>query len=1009
MHSTTAESEPAPPDFVRRLRLLRPRPAADAVPRPRLLARLRQGLECALVLLSAPAGAGKTTLLCQWLATTLAAPGPQSPAAAWLSLDERVGDAQVFAAHLVAGLRTAVPDAGRQTLGLLQMPRRAPPAVLGEALAEDLLDLPRDVVLVLDDYHTLPGRGAHRLLGVLLEHPPPRLHLVLATRHDPPLPLARLRARGALLELRDADLSFTADEARAFLGRADGAGVRPAGADGAEPGDLGEPGVREAVEAVLARTEGWAAGLRLATLAPPGVRAAGDPPGAVPGGTSAAPTRGARGGAPGVGLAPARRFLLDEVLAGQPAALQDFLLRTAVPERLCAPLCAALLGPPGAPGAPPGAPPGAGGALLDEALRRNLFLVPLEGDEAAPAGDEAVEADADGGGADAAGGLDWYRYHHLFRDALLRRLRARAGDAAVAALHARASAWFAARGRVEEAVRHALAAGDPAGAAALVESHAPAALDREAWPLAEQWLALVPEAEVRRRPALLVAQTWLAAIRGRYGALPPLQAAAEALLEAAERGGPAWSEAAGGAPIEIEALRGELDAQTSTLQMVRDDAPAALAAAARALRRLPPRRALARGAAVNSLGLASQREEGGAAAAGRLRAVLAAGAGARDLVGLRTLKMLALVHYRAGALDAAAAALGEALAQPAAQARSGVALAAHRVAGLVAYERDDLAAAEAHFRTVLDLPERAVLSVLREAAVGLALTLQAQGRPEAARAVADGLVALLVRSGADWQLPAARALSARLAAQRGDTAAARAWLRAAPPVERLGWAAAVTEDPALTRARVLLAVGTRDEAAGARTLLLALRESARAQHQTAAEVQALALLAPTAAGAGDAAGAAAALEEALALGAPGGFVRTFADLGPPLVPLLREAVRRRPADPYRRSLLAAAAARPPGAVPAAAAPVPALVRAPPPETGPVERLSRRELEVLEGLARRLSNKEIAQELAVSPATVKRHVSNVCGKLGAAGRREAVRQAWTLGLLAAPAAREPSLA
>jgi LuxR family maltose regulon positive regulatory protein len=597
----------------------------------------------------------------------------------------------------------------------------------------------------------------------------------------------------------------------------------------------------------------------------------------------------------------------------------------------------------------------------------------------------------------------------------------------VAALHARAGAWFAARGRVEEAVRHALAAGDPAGAAALVEVHAPAALDREAWPLAEQWLALVPEAEVRRRPALLVAQGWLAAIRGRYGALPPLHAAVEALLEAAQRGGPggggdpARSDAAGGAPSGFEALRGELDAQASVLQMVRDDPPAALAAAARALRRLPAHRVFARSAAVNSLGLASQRVEGSAAAVARLRALLPAGAGPPDLAGLRTLKTLAVVHHRAGALDAAAAALGEALAHLAAPARSGVALAVHRQAGLVAYERDDLAAAEAHFRAVLDLPERAVMSVLRGAAVGLALTLQAQGRPEAARAVAERLVALLVRTGVDWQLPAARALGARLAAQRGDTAAARAWLRAAPPAARLGWAAVVMEDPALTRARALLAVGTPDAVAEARTLLPALRESARTQHLTAAELQALALLALAAGAAGDTAWAAAVLDEALALGAPGGFVRTFVDatapagrLGPSLVPLLQEAVRRRPADRYPRRLLAAAAASldsPPGAGLDRAAPPPtAWTREPAPETTPAERLSRRELEVLARLARRLSYVEIAHELVISPATVKRHASNVYGKLGVAGRREAVRRARALELLAAPpAAREPSLA
>ena len=196
--------------MVRRSKLLQPRPAADAVDRPRLLQTLDRRADAPLVLLSGPGGYGKTTLLRQWLA---------GRPAAWITLDAR-DDPTTCVTHLVAAVRRLAPGAGRSTMGMLRLPGTVAPADLGAALAEDLTALDAETFVVLDDYQELRDGRVHEVVGALLDYPPPRLHLAIATRTDPPLPLVRMRARGQLVEVRAADLRFTATEAAAFLARA---------------------------------------------------------------------------------------------------------------------------------------------------------------------------------------------------------------------------------------------------------------------------------------------------------------------------------------------------------------------------------------------------------------------------------------------------------------------------------------------------------------------------------------------------------------------------------------------------------------------------------------------------------------------------------------------------------------------------------------------------------------------------------------------------------------------
>ncbi|HET8629477.1 MAG TPA: hypothetical protein VFL91_18835, partial [Thermomicrobiales bacterium] len=305
-----------------------PRPRRAAVPRPRLRERLERGAETALTLVSAPAGFGKTTLLAEWLAATPAG----ERAAAWLALDPGDNDPAAFWPALIAALRTAVPGVGAGALALLEAPRPPPIEAALTALLNELGALPRDIVLVLDDYHAVDARAVQDGMAFLLEHLPPRVHLVLASRADPALPLARLRARGELVELRTADLRFTPDEAAAFLN--DAMGLDLVAAD---------------VAALEARTEGWIAALQLAALS---LRGREDAAGFI------------------AGFAGDDRYIVDylveEVLRRQPDQVRGFLLETAILDRLSGPLCDAVTGQDG------------GKATLAALERANLFVVPLD-------------------------------------------------------------------------------------------------------------------------------------------------------------------------------------------------------------------------------------------------------------------------------------------------------------------------------------------------------------------------------------------------------------------------------------------------------------------------------------------------------------------------------------------------------------------------------------------------------------------------------------------------------
>jgi LuxR family maltose regulon positive regulatory protein len=297
------------------------------VARPRLIAKLHPGPDGRITLVSAPAGYGKTTLVVEWLAQ-----GSTELKVAGLSLDEQDNDPARFLTHLIAAMRQVNQRLGEATLALLQAPQPPPPEALITALINDLASLPAPFILVLDDYHVIHEMGIHRQLGFLVEHQPPQVHLVIVTREDPPLPLARLRARGQMVGIRQEDLRFSLDECAAFLSQVMGLEV-----------DASD------VAALERRTEGWIAGLQLAGLS---MQGRDDLPGYIEAFTGSS------------------RYVLDyligEVLEQQPAEVQDFLLKTSILGRLAAGLCDAVVQRDDSQ------------RILQTLDQSNLFVVPLD-------------------------------------------------------------------------------------------------------------------------------------------------------------------------------------------------------------------------------------------------------------------------------------------------------------------------------------------------------------------------------------------------------------------------------------------------------------------------------------------------------------------------------------------------------------------------------------------------------------------------------------------------------
>ena len=783
------------------------------VSRPRLAACLDE--HRALTLISAPPGFGKTSLIAEWLAVTrevtpamalihndqppMAGPAPR---VAWLALDADDDDPARFFTYLCAALQTQEPDLGAAAAALLESPQLPPLKAVVVALANDLVKLSRPLVLVLDDYHVIESQSIHAALAYLLDHLPPTLRLVLATRTDPAgLPLARLRARDQLREIRADDLRFTLEEATQFLNQMMNLAL--------SPGD---------VAALEARTEGWVAGLQLAALS-----------------LEEQPNPSDLIAAFSGSHRHVLSYLAEETLNRQPEAVQAFLLRTSILQRLCAPLCDALL------------ETGESGSqsILDRLERANLFLFPL---------------DADG---------CWFRYHPLFADALRVRLH-QTQPSLVAVLHQRAGQWLEQAGQISEALRHLLAAGAVSRAAALVEHQAGPFLERGEIPAVRAWVEQLPSDTVRSRPGLVVIRGTVLAETGHVAAAEQWLAECAALLYAPET------------PI---ALLGELAQLRATLCRLQQDLPRAIGFARQALTLIPPDRLGSRiGARVN-LALASLLSGDTATANQEISALLATGDGAKSHSVLTALVGLGWYQARQGRLTQAAQTherlipLAERLDRrlPAA---FGVTYAG---LGLVYYERNQMHAAIEALGHGIELLRGSVEQrILAQAWGTLADGYLALGDELRAMAVleqAEGWLAEMGLSDLGFVgiLQRQRVV---LSLRQGNVAPAARWVRAKGP-----FVSANLDPEQLVAARVWIARGRPESALELLQGVLLLASQGQWQ-DSIVKCHVLCALAYQLQGRQQ--DAFRSLESALALAQPEQYVRTFLDLGEPMRLLLAE-------------------------------------------------------------------------------------------------------------------------
>ncbi|HET7329125.1 MAG TPA: LuxR C-terminal-related transcriptional regulator [Nocardioidaceae bacterium] len=913
-----------------------PSPRRQVVPRPRLTDQLTgsSGVSPRLVLVAAPAGFGKTTLLTQWLSGQRAV----GCRVAWLSLDAEDSDPRRFLTHVVAALQTSAPQVGAEATSLLEADGPLSPEAALASLLNELDDLDGPTVLALDDYHVVESPEVHEAVKFLVDHLPAHACIAVTTRADPPLPVARLRARGEILELRAADLRFTADEAQAFLNGAMGLDLDPAH-----------------VAALESRTEGWAAGLQLAALS---MRNHTDVDEFV------------------AAFTGSHRFVLDylvdEVLRSQPDHVRRFLLDTSVLGQLTGPLCDALSGDDN------------GAERLEGLERANLFLVPLDDHRR------------------------WYRYHHLFADALQARLQAQAPDR-LPVLHRAASRWHTDHGNLDDAITHAVAGGDTEHAAELVALALPDLRQRRADRTLRAWLRELPDEAVRRRPLLCAFLAWTRLSEGDLDAMSTwLDTAETALADQADhpaRAALATIEPDGPRAGAVRALEHERRALPATIAMyrasaaqARGDTAGTIAHAGRAMELAGPNDHLARGGAAGFLALATWATGDLDTAVDTFAAAVDSFRAAGDSAdALGATVVLGEMWLARGRPDEARRLYERALAT--AQRHPGPVLATtgdlHVGLAEVLREQGDLEAVAAHLRAAEELGEAGSLLENRHrwflASAGL---LRARGDLDGAAAMLDEAESLYLH-GFFPDVHPIPAVKARVRIAQGRLADARAWAAecGVTVVDPPGYLAEYNQ---LTLARLLIAQHRADRPQepldDVRGLLDRIVEDATDGRRGGSLIEAHLVRALARHALADLDRALADLATALVVGVPAGYVRMFLDEGPPMVELLHAAKRRPEAGEHAARLLQAATAgsdtedRPLAARTLSGA-------------GPgSEVLSDRELEVLRLLATELSAPDIARQLFVSVNTVRTHTKHIFTKLDVNTRRAAVRRAAERGLL-----------
>jgi len=862
--------------------------------RPRLIEKLNGGIHCKLTLISAPAGYGKTTLVSEWTASC-------GKPVAWLSLDERDNDPARFLIYFVSALRTIKADIGDGVLRSLQSPQPPPTESILTVLLNEITTIPENFVIVLDDYHVIDSKPVALALTFLIEHLPPQIHLVIATREDPLLPLARLRARGQLIELRAADLRFTPAETTDFLNRVVGLNLSS-----------------EHINALETRIEGWIAGFQLAALAMHTLQGKQDTANFIQSFTGS------------------HHFVLDylieEVLQQRSENVQTFLLRTSILERMCGPLCEAVLGFPSA----------TGQQTLEYLERANLFIVPLDIEKR------------------------WYRYHHLFAELLRQRLHLsditfKEEGESLAELHRRASQWFEDNGLELEAFQHAIAAKDIERAERLIQGKGmPLYFRGGAVPILK-WLESLPTTVLDARPSLWVTSASATLTIGLVAGVEQKAQAAEAALQFAEQN-----------DITRD-LIGRIASVRATLAVTQHQVETIITQSRRALEYLHPNNLPERAGIIWKLAYAYQLQGNRTAA----RLAYTEALSTCEAIGRTVIAMMAAIGLgniqeaenqvviAAETYQLALKLGGDPPPPPACDAHLGLAR--------IFYQWNDLDTAQKHAEKSIPLAQQIVntdRTVLCE--LFLARLMIAKGN-------VAGAAVLLAQA---YQTAVQQNFVHRildLAAQRVIVLIYQGNLEAAALLSQ-------KHQLPLSQARVYLAQGETSEAL---SVLEPLRQQMEEKGWVDEQLKVMVLQAVALHAKGKKDKAVQMLGEALAMAEPGGFIRIFVDEGNPMAQLLLETATRGIMPDYIGKILAAFETQKQNREIKPDQPINQTL---------IEPLSQRELEILQLLAKGLSNRKIGAQLFLALDTVKGHNRNIFYKLEVQTRTEAVVRAYELGLL-----------
>ena len=902
-----------------------PRPPAQFVRRSHLTKRLQQTMERQFTLIAAPAGSGKTTLLSTWLHEA-------SVATAWVSLDSGDDDPTRFWSYTLVALDGVHPGLGAGGLSLLHSPQPPPLEIVLTTIINSLAAYPAELVLVFDDYQMITAQPIHTSVMFLLDHLPTRLHVVIATRADPPLPVARLRTRGQMVEIRSTDLRFTREEMIVFLSQTSSMEFSA-----------------EDITAIETRTEGWIAGLQLAALA-------------LQGRQDIAHFLQAFTGS--------HRFVVDyltqEVLARQPANVQNFLLQTALLERLCGSLCEAVTGEPN------------GQIMLERLEEANLFLLPLDDER------------------------QWYRYHQLFAEMLRQRLQRTYPDR-IASLHQRASAWYAQHELIREAIQHALAAADFAQAARLIERAFNDLVRGGEIATLQRWAAALPDELVRSNIELSVLRGWLLFVGGKHE---------EALLHledieqrfglndvADERSG---QQTTSHREFNEAEIRGRIAAIRASIAVTRGDLPRTITLSRLALENLPKEN-ISRAYAAWYLGRAYWLRGDMSAAS---VALAEASKVSWEVDHLYTVFMIAhdLAHVQKlqGHLHQANSTYRQALQQALERGGDLPAIGPAYVGqGNLEYEWNHLNTAISLLQEGIKLCERTGNGrAILQAYITLAFIKQAQGDANGAAAIMQQTVETTERQHLSRHRNAqVEAAQTWLSLIQGDEATALRWLQhCGLSLDRE--LTHLREREYLTLVRVLLMQRKLDEAMKWLATLLHLAET---QERTGSAIEILMLQAEVLQASGEAQQAMKRLSRVLLLAEPEGYIRLFVDEGVAMTHLLIQ-MRNRHHDGqqstrdhiplnYIKTLLAASDTSSSQSVSQSSESLYDNV-----SSTLVEALSERELEVLRLIVAGCSNQEIANRLVIALSTVKWYINAIYGKLQVESRTKAIARARELHIV-----------